>query len=154
MQSSPSSWPGKGLERILFFLVFKHPWEAQQKPLGLDAHRRGQDVPCGPRSCARADTTCLRGARAGHELPTAPCSPSPRLCVRAASPGLHSPSGVRRDPRALGAKEGERPSKESGVAAPSVRAPIGHRLQPAGTATQRGTVRSNHCREKLGPRAR
>lgn len=68
MQSSPSSWPGKGLERIIFFLVFKHPWEAQQKPLGLDAHRRGQDVPCGPRSCARADTTSLRGARAGHEL--------------------------------------------------------------------------------------
>lgn len=48
MQSSPSSWPGKGLERIIFFLVFKHPSEAQQKPLGLDAHRRGRMFPAAP----------------------------------------------------------------------------------------------------------
>lgn len=134
MQSSPSCWPGKGLEKMIFFsLFFKHAWKAQQKSLGLAAHRRGQDVPSGPRSCARA--TSLSGAGAGQDVPTAPYSPNPGLCLL----GLHRPSGARQDPTGLGAKEGELPCWRERLG------PCGH---PSSAAERR---RSNRWQEKFGP---
>lgn len=56
-----------------------HPW-------------KGQDGPCSPRSCARADSTSSPGGGAGR---TSRVEPKPRLRVRA-DLGLCSPSGIPR----------------------------------------------------------
>lgn len=89
-----------------FPLFFQHARKAQEKSLGLDTRRRGQDVPSGPRSCARA--TSLPGGGAGQEVPIAPYSPDPRLHVRPAGP--EAPPSFRSPAGPLGAKEGELPS--------------------------------------------
>lgn len=77
---------------------FKHSWEALQKSLGLDTHRRGAGCSLQPQELCQSHVLAWRWGRAGH----------PRLCVL----GLRSLSGARRD---LGAKEMEDPSwRESG----------------------------------------
>lgn len=111
MQSSPSCWPAKGLEKMIFFPLFvKHPWEAQQKSLGQDAHRRGQDVPPAPGVVPELRPHHGPEAGPGRTSRLAPCASS----------------------QAWEQRKGNIPHGESGFAAPSARAST---LQPAGTAT-------------------
>lgn len=104
---------GKVQKRWFFPLFFKHSWGAQQNSLGPDALERGRMF---PRSCARAAS--LPGAGAGRDIQYSP------------KPGsVSSQPGASPPPWEQG--KGSIPVGESGLAAPSVRAPLRHRLQPA-----------------------
>lgn len=134
MQSSPSCWPGKGLEKMIFFL-----------PYFLNTHGRPSRSPWG--------WTPVEGGRmfppapgVVPELTPRPCPEvglgrNSRLPLAAQTPGSVSdqpvlgstvPLEFSGTPRPWEQRKGNVPLGESGFAAPSVRAPTRHRPQPAG----------------------
>lgn len=146
MQSAPSCWPGKGLEKMVFFPYFSNPHGRPSRiPWGRTPWK-GQDVPqelCQSRVLARS------WGRPGCPVPS---SPKPRLCVRPAGPGAPQCSGAGRVPTALGARDGEHPCwrerpRRAGCAGT---APAPPAARPG--AAPPGAIA--HCQEKLGPRAR
>lgn len=81
-----------------------------------------------PRSCARAAS--LPGAGAGRDVPSRPAQ-SPGSVSGQPGPGLRSAPEPGASPPPWEQGTGSIRVGESGLAAPAVRAPLRHRLQPA-----------------------
>lgn len=132
----------------LFPYFFKHPWEAQQKPLGLDAHRRGLMLPAAPGVVPELTPRPCPAVGLGRNSRLPRAAQGPGSVSEQPVLGSTVPPESSGTPQPWERRKGNVPLGESGLAAPSVRAPIRHRLQPAGTATQRPpseaiTVRRN-----------
>lgn len=78
-------------------------------PAAIPGHpRKGQDGPCSPRSCARADSTSSPGGGAGQDIPSGAQAPAQCPSRPGALQPLWNPAG----PPGLGAKEGNAPGRE------------------------------------------